>query len=280
MTKLCLWASTSLLVIVVVLTAHAQGPAPRGGGGRGGAVTLPEGPGRASIEAYCSRCHALSLIVNSGGYTHEGWEQLFGTMIAVPKEQATVLADYLAKNFPEQPRPPAVVIPGSVTVSFRNGTFQRSARDRTIHSLQRTARCGTGMFANVLGRVDVKTGQIKEFRCPTPQSGPHGLTADRDGNIWFTANSKGYIGKLDRTGDVKVQLPRRSPAHAAVRSKGVLWFSVQGANLVGGSTRRTARSKSLNRRRRAPTRMGWSSVRPVCRSLSSSDRTRSWRSIR
>jgi virginiamycin B lyase len=31
----------------------------------------------------------------------------------------------------------------------------------------------------------------------TPDSGPHGLAADKDGNIWFTASFKGYIGKLD-----------------------------------------------------------------------------------
>ena len=49
----------------------------------------------------------------------------------------------------------------------------------------------------MLGRIDPKTGKIKEFRPPTPGSGPHGLVEDKDGNIWFTANSKGYIGKLD-----------------------------------------------------------------------------------
>ena len=43
----------------------------------------------------------------------------------------------------------------------------------------------------------MKTGAFKEFALQTPESGPHGLTADTDGNIWFTANSKGYIGKLN-----------------------------------------------------------------------------------
>ena len=37
----------------------------------------------------------------------------------------------------------------------------------------------------------------------TPASGPHGLAFDKEGNLWFTANSKGYIGKLDpKTGDI------------------------------------------------------------------------------
>jgi virginiamycin B lyase len=223
--------------MAIVLSAHAQGPARQGGGGRG-SVTLPDGPGKASIEAYCSKCHALSLIVNSGGYTREGWEQLFGTMIAVPKEQAAVLSDYLVKNFPEQPRPPAVVVPGGVAISFKEWNLP------TLGSRPHDPLAGpdgslwyTGMFANLLGRVDVKTGDIKEYPLPTPQSGPHGLTADKDGNIWFTANSKGYIGKLDpKTGAVKeYQLPAeaRDPHTPLFDSKGILWFSVQGSNLVG-----------------------------------------------
>jgi virginiamycin B lyase len=44
------------------------------------------------------------------------------------------------------------------------------------------------MFSNKLGRVDTKTGQIKEFPVEIAGSGPHGLINDKDGNIWFTAN--------------------------------------------------------------------------------------------
>src|SRR3989442_10330003 len=36
----------------------------------------------------------------------------------------------------------------------------------------------TGQRANVLGRLDPKTGDIKEYPLPTANSGPHGLTAD------------------------------------------------------------------------------------------------------
>ena len=34
----------------------------------------------------------------------------------------------------------------------------------------------TGYGANVLGRVDPASGQVKEFSLPTADSGPHGLT--------------------------------------------------------------------------------------------------------
>jgi streptogramin lyase len=46
-------------------------------------------------------------------------------------------------------------------------------------------------------RLDPKTGAFKEYRTKTPDSGPHGLAADKDGNIWFAASFQGYIGKLD-----------------------------------------------------------------------------------
>jgi virginiamycin B lyase len=60
----------------------------------------------------------------------------------------------------------------------------------------------TGQLANVLGRLDPKTGEIREYLL-NPQTGPHGLKEDKDGNIWFTGNFASLIGKLDpKTGKV------------------------------------------------------------------------------
>src|SRR5438128_12630096 len=42
----------------------------------------------------------------------------------------------------------------------------------------------TGQRANVLGRLDPKSGAFKEYPLPTPNSGPHGLVADSEGNVW------------------------------------------------------------------------------------------------
>jgi virginiamycin B lyase len=59
----------------------------------------------------------------------------------------------------------------------------------------------TGQMANKLGRLDPANGEFKEFPSKTPGSGPHGLVADAQGNIWFTAISKGRrSGKPIRTG--------------------------------------------------------------------------------
>ncbi len=51
--------------------------------------------------------------------------------------------------------------------------------------------------ASTIGRFDPATEQFKEFPLPTPNSGPHGLQPDKDGNIWYTGNAAGLIGMVD-----------------------------------------------------------------------------------
>ena len=77
-----------------------------------------------------------------------------------------------------------------------------------------------------------------------PDSGPHGLTADAAGNIWFTANSAAYIGKLDPKSGAISAYPMpdtraRDPHTPIFDHKGVLWFTVQGANMIGRLVPRT-----------------------------------------
>src|SRR6185369_12079674 len=103
-------------LVGAVLPVFSQG---RGQSGARGGGPLPEGAGRELVQAQCTKCHAVNLIANSGGYSRQGWEELFGTMVALPKDQKREVAAYLAKNFPEQPRPSPVVLPGSVTVSIK-----------------------------------------------------------------------------------------------------------------------------------------------------------------
>jgi virginiamycin B lyase len=102
----------------------------------------------------------------------------------------------------------------------------------------------TGMFANVLGRLDRTTNTIKEYKLKVPGSGPHGLAADKKGDIWFTANTKGYIGRLNpQTGEVKeYYMPdpaARDPHSLVFDREGVIWFTVQAGNFVGRLDPRT-----------------------------------------
>jgi len=234
MSKHWMWAVLVLALVVSIVPLRSQVPAQ----GRGNQpANLPNGPGKEIVQTTCTKCHALNLIVNDG-YSRAEWPMVFNTMVDLPKEQADLLADYLAKNFPEKPKPPAVVISGTATASFKEWSLPtKGSRPHDPLATPDGAVWYTGMFANKLGRIDPKTGQIKEFTLKTALSGPHGLVADKDGNIWFTANSKGYIGKLDpKTGDVKeYKLPEsaRDPHTPIFDQKGTLWFTVQGANMVG-----------------------------------------------
>jgi virginiamycin B lyase len=219
---------------VLARQVHVHGQ----GRGRGQTAPLPDGPGKDLVQAQCSTCHSLSLIANSGGYSRDGWVELFSTMIALqPNDRATV-ADYLAKNFPETPRPAPVIISGPARVNIREWVVP------TLGSRPHDPEPGpggtiwwTGMFANVLGRFDPKTETFKEYPAKTAGSGPHGLEFDSAGNLWFTANSKGYIGKLDpKTGDVvEYKLPDdvRDPHTPLFAPNGMLFFTAQNANYIG-----------------------------------------------
>src|SRR5215475_3694991 len=168
-------------VLLALIGAVQEG---RGQGrGRGQAITLPDGPGKAAVQAQCVKCHALGLIATSGGYTRQGWQELFGSMVALPPAEKAEVAEYLAKNFPEQPRPKPVVIAGPVRVNIREWDAPSlGSRPHDPEPGPDGSIWWTGMFANVIGRVNPKTGEIKEYPLTTPRSGPHGLELDRDGN--------------------------------------------------------------------------------------------------
>src|SRR6185295_9725488 len=216
--------NTSLFLIGIALssTAFAQTP-------------------KAIVETACTTCHALTLITGAG-HTPADWKLVVELMVAagadVPKNQIAAVIDYLTKSYPEGNVPKAVIVPGPVKVSFKEWTVPTiGSRPHDPLATRDGYLWYTGQYANVLGRVDTKTGEIKEFRPPTKGSGPHGLVEDKDGNVWFTANSKGYIGKLiPRNGEfAEYKLPpdARDPHTPLFDQKGILWFTVQNSQKVG-----------------------------------------------
>jgi len=203
---------------------------------------LPEGKGKEIVEARCNACHAFSARVG-GGYTAEGWRTVLRMMInqgvALPPDQLATVTEYLTKNFPEKAKPAGVVIPGPVKVSFNMWQVPTpGSRPHDPLATKDGALWYTGQMNNVLGRLDPKTGQFREYSMKTPHSGPHGLVEDRDGNIWYTGNNVGLIGKLDpKTGAVteyKLPDPKARDAHTLnFDQSGILWFTVQQANMIG-----------------------------------------------
>ena len=188
----------SLMGATLLAVLPVAGQAPSGS---------PQGNGKSIVETSCAACHALNMITNSG-HSKADWDTVVHQMINVgapiPPDQFDVVVDYLAKNFPEKPLPPAVIVPGTTRVMITEWTVPTpgSGPHDPMYA-QNGFVWYSGHMANLLGRFDPRTQQFKEFHIKTPGSGPHGLIPDKDGNVWFTANFKAYIGKLDpKTGNV------------------------------------------------------------------------------
>jgi virginiamycin B lyase len=220
----------------VAATIIMTGPTPAQQAG----ADFPAGAGKDDVVAVCGGCHDINRL--KAGYTADGWRtvmrmmQNFGAPLAA--DHATTVTDYLIKNFPEGPRPAAALIEGPADIAIKEWPVATpgsrphdplAARDGSIWY--------TGQLANVLGRLDPKTGQIKEYPV-NPQTGPHGLKEDKGGDIWFTGNFSSVIGKLDpKTGkvtDYPMPDPSAKDPHSLVFDReGILWFTVQQGNKIG-----------------------------------------------
>src|SRR5438128_1750390 len=246
MSKRVLWALALIVPLFAALSVFGQ----ERGRGRGGNVTLPEGPGREIVQAQCASCHGLNLITNSG-YARDEWISLFTTMVALPQDQVGAVADYLAKNFPEKPRPRAVIIPGPVNVSIREWIVPSlGSRPHDPLVTPDGTIWWTGQFASVIGRLDPRTGQLKEFKTKTPGSGPHGLTAVKeyelpaqearprriaissDDAIWYADYARGYLGRLDTKSGKVSEWPSpggpQSLPYGIASIHDVIWYSESG----------------------------------------------------
>ncbi len=201
---------------------------------------FPDGAAKSTVVSVCSGCHDLNRL--TAGYTPDGWRTVMRMMenfgAPLSPDQAAAATDYLIKSFPEKPRPAAVIIPGPAEATITEWALPTpGSRPHDPMAAKDGSLWYTGQLANVLGRLDPRTGQVKEFHLK-PQTGPHGLTEDNDGNVWFTGNFAGLIGKLDpKTGTVteyKIPAPGAKDPHTIVRDRdGILWFSAQVANKVG-----------------------------------------------
>jgi virginiamycin B lyase len=231
----------ALLTATICSTFLAPGLLAQGQGKQPAARPLPAGNVKNLVETACTACHPATMITDTG-HTREDWKLVVERMVAdgaeIPSNQMAAVTDYLTKNFPEENVPKAVIVPGPYKVSFKEWTVPTvGSRPHDPLATHDGYLWYTGQYANVLGRVDTKTGEIKEFHPKTPRSGPHGLVEDKDGNVWFTANSKGYIGKFypktNEFQEYKLPPEARDPHTPIFDQKGILWFTVQQSNKLG-----------------------------------------------
>ncbi|QDW39718.1 cytochrome C [Bradyrhizobium sp. KBS0727] len=201
----------------------------------------PEGPSKARFVATCDGCHDINRV--RVGYTAEGWLTIVRMMqnahAPVPAEEWGAMTDYLIRNFPERSRPEAAIIDGPVKANILMWDVPtQGSRPHDPLAARDGSIWWTGQLANKLGRLDPKTGAIREYTMKSALTGPHGLAEDKSGNIWFTGNTAGLIGKLDPSSGVVTEYPlpdanARDPHTLNFDQDGILWFTVQQANMIG-----------------------------------------------
>jgi virginiamycin B lyase len=201
----------------------------------------PEGPMKQRFTETCGICHDINRI--RVGYTPEGWLTVVRMMqnmdAPVAADEWAAMQDYLVKNFPERARPAAVIVDGPVKVNIRLWDVPtQGSRPHDPLAAKDGSIWWSGQLANKLGRIDPKTGAIREYTLKSPHTGPHGFAEDRDGNIWFTGNNAGLIGKLDPKTGVTTEYPlpdpkAKDPHTINIAPDGTIWFTVQGANMLG-----------------------------------------------
>jgi virginiamycin B lyase len=201
---------------------------------------LPEGAGKEQVEAVCLACHRSREILNSSGYTREGWRELIGTMIdlsGVP-EVRDGITQYLAAHFPPNNRRAPKLIAGSERVVFKEWqTPTLGSRSRDPVQAADGMIWYAGQWSDLIGRINPKTGEIKEYKLPA-RAKPHTVTLDAKGNVWYMGNGNATIGYLDPRTEKITEYTMPDPAakdpHSAIfDAKGILWFTMQVSNRVG-----------------------------------------------
>jgi virginiamycin B lyase len=214
------------------LAAQAQTPAP--------GANLPDGPAKEMVQGVCTGCHQTSEILRSSGYTREGWKELTGTMIDLSANEADwdKIAEYLATHFPPNEKRKPKLMPGDTNVTFKEWvTPTLGQRSRDPVQAPDGSIWWAGQWANLIGRLDPKSGEMKEFALP-PKAMPHTVLLDEAGGVWYTGNMNGTVGKLDpATGKIteyKMPDPNAKDPHTAVFDRnGILFFTLQHSNMIG-----------------------------------------------
>ena len=251
----------------------------------------PGGVGKAVIERTCVSCHgpnflprrkwteqsanaALDLMTNFSG-NPRGGGMITPAMMSPSDRQAALT--YITTNFgsdkparstkvEEYPLDEKVLgramyieyyvpldAPGG-NDSLPAGPFGRGRRTQEPHfdsegNVWYTDR-GT---PNRIGRVDPRTAEFKDFVLPVPTADPHGLTVDKQGNVFWAETNGFHLGRLDpKTGtmqryDMNVDgKSKGSLGHTPVLdSKQNVWFTVIVGNKIGKWDRATEKVVAL-----------------------------------
>jgi virginiamycin B lyase len=232
--------ATGFLVVTLTVALTGQEPQAGRGAGRGGRgnVQLPDGDGRDTVNATCGACHGLNMITGAAGYTRDGWRDLISTMIRLPDPQQASITQYLAAHFPPKPGRAPTLVPGDVTVTFREWIVPTlGQRSRDPLQTKDGMIWWNGQFISLVGSLDPRTSEMREYKLET-EAHPHSIVDDAAGNIWYMGNGNGTIGRLvPKTGEItifKMPDPAARDPHTGIFDKnGTLFFTLQQSNMLG-----------------------------------------------
>jgi streptogramin lyase len=121
-------------------------------------------------------------------------------------------------------------VPGVLT-----GERQGTALEKSLRGPLLTLVTLFGLFF-----AAVASGQtFTEFTIPTASSGPLGVAADPDGNLWFAETNGNQIGRITTAGvftEFVIPTSGSFPYEIASGPDGNLWFTEFGSNKIGRIT--------------------------------------------
>ncbi|CAM3911346.1 Vgb family protein [Rheinheimera salexigens] len=216
------------------------------------ANSLPEGEAKPLVQQLCSSCHQSNRINQSSGYSRAGWQELISSMIDLSEHPSQALIiSYLAEHFPAHNQLSPTLVAGNSVINFKEWlvpTLGQRARD-PIQAADGSI-WWAGQWANVIGRIDPKTGEMEEFALPAGAM-PHTVTVDGTGNIWYTGNKNGTVGRFaPETGKITEYAmpdPAAKDPHSAIFDRhGRMWFTLQHSNQVGRLSPATGEIKLIS----------------------------------
>jgi streptogramin lyase/cytochrome c5 len=179
-------------------------------------VHLPDGDGKAIIEAKCNFCHDSQRIVRSRGAPAR-WQQVIATMKAyaqgstlatpITDDEEKVLLTYVSSNFGPAPGGP-------------------KPKPDPLSRLPRT-----------LLPPEARDYMVVEYELPNPRAEPHEMAVDARGNGWVSQRVGGKLGRFDPETLNYVEYAPPAAGSSTVRLNGIrrgnsgeLWMVDGGPN--------------------------------------------------
>ena len=239
----------------------------------------PREPGRDVLEKQCMYCHGRNFFP-SKQYPEPTWNTFIDVMLGIGADRGamipsgtlsaadrqTVLA-YLTKHFgttserrglrmdaqfplDEAALGKAMYVEYYLPLDKQLDAANKQRRTQELHfDPQGNVWYTDRSVPNRIGRVDPRTGEVKDFMMPDPKADPHGLTVDKDGHVFWAETVGFHLGRLDPATGSMMRYPmdstgqRKGRGHTpTLDSKQNVWFTVIGGDMLGKWDRQTGKS--------------------------------------